>query len=93
MVRLGHPARLLPTVLPYAMEVIQRTSEAGALVRDIDAEIDRTLAQVRKTRTAAERHALRNNVKDLRREARERELKCTAEILSTSRVVLSTLHG
>lgn len=40
MVRLGHPARLLPSVLSHSMEVLSRTSDAASIVTDVRNEMD-----------------------------------------------------
>ena len=53
MVRLGHPARLLPSVLDHSLEVLTRTSEAAEIVRDIRKELDDKQASIRKTRSGA----------------------------------------
>ncbi|KAI5370342.1 putative AAA+ ATPase domain, P-loop containing nucleoside triphosphate hydrolase [Septoria linicola] len=93
MVRLGHPARLLPGVLSHSMEVLSRTSDAAAIVTDIRTEMDAKQASIRKTRNGRERKAIYGEMKDLRKEYRDREGRVVSEILRQSRVVLSTLHG
>lgn len=93
MVRLGHPARLLPGVLNHSLDVLTRTSEAAEIVRDIRNELDAKQASIRKTRNGRERKAIYGEMKDLRREFREREGRVVSELLRTSKVVLSTLHG
>lgn len=93
MVRLGHPARLLPGVLNHSLDVLTRTSEAAEIVRDIRNELDAKQASIRKTRNGRERKAIYGETKDLRREFREREGRVVSELLRTSKVVLSTLHG
>ncbi|KAK3044034.1 hypothetical protein LTS18_002347, partial [Coniosporium uncinatum] len=40
MIRLGHPARLLPSVLNHSLDVLTKTSEAGEIVKDIRQEMD-----------------------------------------------------
>ncbi|KAL2154386.1 hypothetical protein VTH82DRAFT_3062 [Thermothelomyces myriococcoides] len=93
MVRLGHPARLLPSVLDHSLDVLTRTSEAGAIVKDVRAEMDAKQASIRKTRNARERRAIYADLKELRREYRERERRCVGDLVAASRVVLATLHG
>lgn len=93
MVRLGHPARLLPGVLNHSLDVLTRTSEAAEIVQDIRNELDAKQASIRKTRNGRERKAIYGEMKDLRREFREREGRVVSELLRTSKVVLSTLHG
>ncbi|KAF2725842.1 P-loop containing nucleoside triphosphate hydrolase protein [Polychaeton citri CBS 116435] len=93
MVRLGHPARLLPGVLNHSLEVLTRTSDAAAIVRDIRTEMDSKQASIRKTRSGRERKAIYTELKDLRQEYRQREGRVVGDLLRTSKVVLSTLHG
>ncbi|OOF92838.1 hypothetical protein ASPCADRAFT_152489 [Aspergillus carbonarius ITEM 5010] len=93
VVRIGHPARLLPSVLDHSLEVLTHTSEAAAIVRDVRKEIDEKQASIRKTRFARERRAIYDDLRELRREFRERESKCVDNLVRESSVVLATLHG
>ncbi|PTU19896.1 hypothetical protein P175DRAFT_0439566 [Aspergillus ochraceoroseus IBT 24754] len=93
VVRIGHPARLLPSVLEHSLEVLTHTSEAAAIVRDVRKEIDEKQASIRKTRFGREKRAIYQDLKELRREFRERESKCVDNLVRGSSVVLATLHG
>lgn len=93
MVRLGHAARLLPSVLDYALDVRIHNSDAAALVRDIRHEMDAKQASIRKTKSGRERKGIYGELRELRKELRGREDKCVAEVISQSKVVLATLHG
>lgn len=93
MVRLGHPARLLPSVLNHSLDVLTRTSEAAALVQDVRKEMDDKQASIRKTRNAKERRQVYTELKELRQEFREREKGCVSNLINGSKVVLATLHG
>lgn len=93
MVRLGHPARLLPSVLNHSLEVLSRSSEAAAIVSDVRSEMDAKQASIRKTRNGRERRAIYGELKELRQEYRQREGRVVGDLLRTSQVVLSTLHG
>ncbi|KAF2185701.1 P-loop containing nucleoside triphosphate hydrolase protein [Zopfia rhizophila CBS 207.26] len=93
MMRLGHPARLLPSVLSHSLDVLIRTSEAAALVQDIRKEMDDKQSSIRKTRNAKERRQIYTDLKELRREFREREKGCVDNLVRGSKVVLATLHG
>ncbi|KAF5851821.1 hypothetical protein GGP41_000553 [Bipolaris sorokiniana] len=93
MVRLGHPARLLPSVLSHSLDVLTRTSEAAALVEDVRKEMDEKQASIRKTRNAKERRQIYTELKELRQEFREREKGCVNNLVTGSKVVLATLHG
>jgi DNA polymerase alpha-associated DNA helicase A len=93
MVRLGHPARLLPSVLNHSLDVLTRTSEAAALVQDVRKEMDDKQSSIRKTRNAKERRQIYTELKELRQEYREREKGCVNNLVTGSKVVLATLHG
>ncbi|KAG6014434.1 hypothetical protein E4U41_004827 [Claviceps citrina] len=93
ILRLGHPARLLPSVLSHSLDVLTTTSEAGAIVRDVRAEMDARQASVKKARSGRERRQLYADLRDLRKEYRERERRCVGGLVAGSSVVLATLHG
>lgn len=93
MIRLGHPARLLPSVLNHSLDVLTRTSEAAALVNDVRKEMDDKQSSIRKTRNAKERRQIYTELKELRKEYRERERGAVENLVKGSKVVLATLHG
>lgn len=93
MVRLGHPARLLPSVLNHSLDILTKTSEAAALVQDIRKEMDAKQASISKTRSGRERKAIYGEMRELRKEYRDREHRCVDELVRTSSIVLATLHG
>ncbi|BFZ58095.1 hypothetical protein PYCC9005_005153 [Savitreella phatthalungensis] len=92
IVRTGHPARLLPSVVDHAIDVLSRTSDAGEIVRDIRKELDQNLAKLGRAKGKARRE-IYGEVKALRKEFRVRERRAVDEILRGSAVVLTTLHG
>jgi DNA polymerase alpha-associated DNA helicase A len=93
IVRLGHPARLLPGVLNHSLEVLTRTSEAAGIVNDVRKEMDEKQNSIRKSKSGRERKAIYQDIKELRKEFREREGKCVEGLVRGSKVVLATLHG
>ncbi|KAI4096473.1 MAG: hypothetical protein LQ344_000981 [Seirophora lacunosa] len=93
IVRLGHPARLLPSVLDHSLDVLTQTSEAAAIVKDVRKEMDDKQASIKKTRNGKERRAIYGDIKELRKEYREREKQCVTTLVQGSKVVLATLHG
>lgn len=93
ILRLGHPARLLPSVLNHSLDVLTRTSEAGLIVKDVRSEMDAKQASIKKTRNGRERKAIYTDLKELRKEYRVRERQCVDNLVSGSKVVLATLHG
>ncbi|KAG6070125.1 hypothetical protein E4U16_002571 [Claviceps sp. LM84 group G4] len=93
ILRLGHPARLLPSVLNHSLDILTTTSEAGAIVRDVRAEMDAKQASIKKTRSGKERRQIYGDLNELRKEYRERERRCVGNLVAGSKVVLATLHG
>lgn len=93
VVRIGHPARLLPSVLEHSLEVLTQTSDAASIVKDVRKEIDDKQASIRKTRTGRERRAIYDDLKQLRKEFRDRESKCVDNLVRESSVAVATLHG
>lgn len=93
LVRIGHPARLLPSVTDHSLEVLTQTSSAAAIVKDVRKEIDQKVASIRKTRSGRERRAVYQDLKELRKEFRQREASCVDSLVGGSNVVLATLHG
>ena len=73
--------------------MLTQTSEASAIVKDVRKELDDKQASIKKTRNGRERRAIYGELKDLRKEFRERERKCVSDLVAESRVVLATLHG
>src|SRR5271170_861726 len=68
ILRLGHPARLLPSVLNHSLDVLTQTSEAAAIVKDVRKEMDQKQASIRKTRNGRERREIYSDLKELRKE-------------------------
>ncbi|KAK2744819.1 hypothetical protein FQN57_004143 [Myotisia sp. PD_48] len=93
LVRIGHPARLLSSVLDHSLEVLSQNSEAAGIVKDVRKEIEEKQYSIRKTRNGRERREIYKDLKELRKEFRQREAKCIDDIVSESKVVLGTLHG
>ncbi|KAL8850628.1 MAG: hypothetical protein Q9221_004414 [Calogaya cf. arnoldii] len=93
IVRLGHPARLLPSVLDHSLDFLTQTSDAAAIVKDVRKEMDAKQASIKKARNGKERRAIYGEMKELRKEYREREKQCVTTLVQGSKVVLATLHG
>ncbi|KAI9273569.1 AAA domain-containing protein [Sporodiniella umbellata] len=93
LVRIGHPARVLPTVMDHTLDIITRTCDSGQIVSDIRNEMDNTLQKIGKTKSKVERRGMYSLVKDLRKDYRIREKKVVEQVLSHAQVTLSTLNG
>lgn len=93
VIRLGHPARLLESVVSHSLEVVTQTSEAGEIVKDVRKEIDEKYKSIRKTKAYREKRQIYADIKDLRKEYRQRESRCTQNLIQASSVIAATLHG
>lgn len=62
-------------------------------MRDVRKEMDSKQASIRKTKSGRERRGIYGELRELRKEFREREKKCVANLVMGSKVVLATLHG
>lgn len=93
IVRVGHPARVLPSVIDHTLDIITRTCDSGQIVSDVRKEMDETLLKIRKSKHRSERRAMYGLVKDLRKDYRVRERKVVDEVLTNAQVTISTLNG
>ncbi|KAI9208347.1 P-loop containing nucleoside triphosphate hydrolase protein [Polychytrium aggregatum] len=93
LVRIGHPARILPTVMEHALEIRIKTSDEGRIVNDVRSDMDKAFSSIQKARNRQERHALYQEVKALRSELRQREQVVVTTTIRNAKVVLSTLNG
>lgn len=99
LVRIGHPARLLQSNLRHSLDVLSKSSYSGGsdgnqeILRDIEKDIGATLGQIRKCKRYGERRALWAEVKELKKELRQRERKVVHDLLVNAQVILATLHG
>lgn len=99
LIRIGHPARLLPSNLQHSLDILSKSSYAGGsdgsqeILRDIEKDISSTLGQIRKCKRYGERRALWSELKQLKKELYLRERKVIHDLLVNAQVILATLHG
>ncbi|ESO83852.1 hypothetical protein LOTGIDRAFT_168897 [Lottia gigantea] len=91
IVRIGHPARLLPTIQKFALDSIVANSEETRLVEDVRRDLDKVLVKMKASRNKGAKHGLKEEIKVLRKELRERAAEATRQILTKAEVVLVTL--
>ncbi|XP_028515203.1 DNA-binding protein SMUBP-2 [Exaiptasia diaphana] len=90
VVRLGHPARLLSSIQHYSLDAILTASDSTSIIQDVRKDIDKALSKSRKSKEPSERRHLRQEIKTLRKELRQREEKAMKEVLIGAEVVLAT---
>ncbi|KAI9007107.1 P-loop containing nucleoside triphosphate hydrolase protein [Gaertneriomyces semiglobifer] len=93
LARVGHPARVLPTVYDCTLDVQLRNGDAAKLILDIRKEMDSNLKSIAKSKFKSERRALWQENRELRKELRQRERGAVRNLLDSCRVVLTTLAG
>ncbi|XP_066268231.1 DNA-binding protein SMUBP-2-like [Branchiostoma lanceolatum] len=93
-IRLGHPARLQEGIKRFSLDALLAGSDGAKIVQDVRKDMTKTLSKMKKCRgKAGEYQALRQEMKHLRKELREREEKASLEILAGADVVLATNTG
>lgn len=92
-VRAGHPARVVPSVVPFLLESLVAKSDEAGLVLDIRRELDAALSSARGSKKFAERRKLRDEARLLRKELRKREGDALKRVLASTEVVVCTLAG
>lgn len=92
IVRLGHPARILPAAREFSLDALVAASADQRVTKDIRRDLD---VQQRRLRRAGhvERRELRATVRGLRRELRAHEDATVDAVLDTADVVLTTTTG
>ncbi|XP_004345662.1 immunoglobulin mu binding protein 2 [Capsaspora owczarzaki ATCC 30864] len=93
VVRLGHPARMLPSVLAHSLESVMAASDAGKLVADIKREMDAATKKLARPIPRQERKELYNELKNLRKELKKRERDSVQQVLQSTQVTCCTLTG
>lgn len=96
VVRVGHPARLLPQVLDSSLEVKVLQNDESALARDCQREIkniNSRLLKLGKRSDRAERNVLRKELRQLAKEQRQRQERAITSVLTSASVVCATLTG
>ncbi|XP_067663777.1 DNA-binding protein SMUBP-2-like [Haliotis asinina] len=91
ILRIGHPARLLPHIQKYSLDAIVSGSEENKLVHDVRRDLDKAISKVKQTHNKGEKRTLREEMRHLRKELVQREETATREILRRADVVLVTL--
>uniref|UniRef100_T1J301 PH and SEC7 domain-containing protein 4 n=1 Tax=Strigamia maritima TaxID=126957 RepID=T1J301_STRMM len=86
MIRIGHPARFISKVQPFALDAVLSNSSYGQIIKDVRQEID----LLRKSTGNDRKRAIRE-AGFLYKELRTRETKATKELLERTSVVLATL--
>lgn len=93
LVRLGHPARLLPAVVAHSLDAQLDEALDDRQLRDMRRAVDVHLKRMHRTRDRAERHAMRYELRTLRDDLRAAEQHALRSVLAGASVVLTTNVG
>ena len=93
VVRLGHPARVNPTIQQYCLEALITSNEGTEIVNDVRKEMDQLRRAMGKSRDRSHKRELNFEMRALRKEARNREEVVVSSILKSRDVVLATCVG
>jgi superfamily I DNA and/or RNA helicase len=93
VVRIGHPARLLPTVRAHALDSLVEEVEDKRLAKDLRREISLLDRKILRATQRSERRDLRRAQKQLRAELRALDDANVRLVIERAAVVLSTTTG
>ncbi|KAG9449471.1 hypothetical protein H6P81_009436 [Aristolochia fimbriata] len=93
LVRLGHPARLLPQVLESALDAQVLRGDNSALANDIRKEIKLLNGKLLKTKDKSAKRDIRKELRTLAKEERKRQQLAVTDVIKNADVVLTTLTG
>jgi superfamily I DNA and/or RNA helicase len=93
IVRLGHPARLLPEVVEHSLDALIDASEQSKVARTVRRDLERAQRRRGKARSRDEKRAVRDEVRALRSELIDIEKRTIRDIISSADVVLATITG
>ncbi|GFP89680.1 DNA-binding protein smubp-2 [Phtheirospermum japonicum] len=93
LVRVGHPARLLPQVLDSALDAQVLRGDNSALANDIRKEMKSLNSKLLKAKDRNTKRDLRKELKTLSKEERKRQQLAVTDVIKNSDVVLTTLTG
>ncbi|GLT41983.1 hypothetical protein SLA2020_160070 [Shorea laevis] len=93
LVRLGHPARLLPQVLDSALDAQVLQGDNSSLANDIRKEIKALNGKLLKTKDRNTRRDIQKELRNLSKEERKRQQLAVTDVIKGADVVLTTLTG
>ncbi|WVZ08512.1 hypothetical protein V8G54_021858 [Vigna mungo] len=93
LVRLGHPARLLPQVLESALDAQVLRGDNSGLANDIRKEMKALNGKLLKTKDRNTRKDIQRELRTLSKEERKRQQLAVTDVLKSADVILTTLIG
>ncbi|CAN6454156.1 unnamed protein product [Victoria cruziana] len=93
LVRLGHPARLLPQVLESALDAQVLRGDNSGLANDIRKEMKVLNGKLLKAKDRNTRRDIQKELRTLSKEERKRQQLAVVDVIGDASVVLTTLTG
>ncbi|KAM0016856.1 putative hydrolase [Helianthus debilis subsp. tardiflorus] len=93
LVRVGHPARLLPQVLESALDAQVLRGDNSSLANDIRKEMKALNSKLLKAKDRNTKRDIRKELKMLSKEERKRQQLAVTDVIKNADVVLTTLTG
>jgi len=95
IVRVGHPARLLPEVLAHSLEAQVLRSDSSKIAKQVQKEMRKLSQKIArlKPHQRAERRGLRAELRQLAKEEKQRHSAASSDILKGAQVTACTLSG
>lgn len=93
LLRIGHPARVNPKILPYCLDAIVSGDDGTEIVRDIRNEMDSLRKKLTSRLDRSVRKETQVELKTLRKEIKQREERVISGILASHNIVLCTCIG
>ncbi|KAF6158609.1 hypothetical protein GIB67_040123 [Kingdonia uniflora] len=93
LVRLGHPARLLPQVLESALDAQVLRGDNSGLANDIRKEMKALNGKLMKTKDKNAKRDIKKELRILSKEERKRQQLAITDVIKNSDVILTTLTG
>jgi ATP-dependent RNA/DNA helicase IGHMBP2 len=92
IVRLGHPARIMDSIIKHSLDYNLIHGEGSSVVINIRKDIEKEFKKLSKTR-GPEKKSIWNEIRTLKKELKKNEKKAIVDVLKYSNVVLTTCTG
>ncbi|KAG7563399.1 AAA+ ATPase domain [Arabidopsis suecica] len=93
LVRVGHPARLLPQVLDSALDAQVLKGDNSGLANDIRKEMKALNGKLLKAKDKNTRREIQKELRTLGKEERKRQQLAVSDVIKNADVILTTLTG
>jgi DNA polymerase alpha-associated DNA helicase A len=93
ILRLGHPARVLPSIVGHTLDARIHTSSGGAILSNLRSDIHAVRERLSLCKEQNERPAILGELVLLHNNYCQRKAELEEKLVSSARIILSTLNG